>query len=83
MRSPDGQRPLGLLLVHLTAKVPQAAAQAKVGDLGGLVVIHEDIPSREVTMDDLENNCFLSNLIEILGIWSGLEEIAKETDLTL
>ena len=58
MRSPDGQRPLGLLLVHLTAEVPEAAAQAKVGDLGGLVVIHEDIPSREVTMDDLKNYCF-------------------------
>ena len=57
MRSPDGQRPLGLLLVHFAAEVPEAAAQAKVGDLGGLVVIHEDVPSREVTMDDLEMNC--------------------------
>ena len=55
MRSPDGQRPLGLLLIHLTAEVPEAAAQAKVGDLGGLVVVNEDVPSREVTMDDLEN----------------------------
>ena len=53
LRPPDRQRPLGLLLVHLTAEVPEAAAQAKVGDLGGLVVIHEDVPSREVTMDDL------------------------------
>ena len=52
---PDGQRPLGLLLIHLTAEVPEAAAQAKVGDLGGLVVIHEDVSSSEVTMDDLKN----------------------------
>ena len=59
MRSPDGQRPLGLLLIHLAAEVPEAAAQAKVGDLGGLVVVNEDIPSREVTMDDLESKGIL------------------------
>ena len=52
--SPDGESPLGLLLVHLTAQVPEAAAEAKVGDLGGLVVIHEDVPGCQVTMDDLE-----------------------------
>ena len=59
--SPDGQRPLGFLLVHLTAKVPEAAAEAKVGDLGGLVVIHEDIPGSQVPMDDLEKYVQLDN----------------------
>ena len=57
MSSPDGQRPLGLLLVHFTSEVPEAAAEAEVGDLGGLVVIHEDIAGREVTVDDLESGC--------------------------
>ena len=55
--SPDGQRPLGFLLVHLTPEVPEAAAEAKVGDLGGLVVIHEDVTGREVTVNDLESGC--------------------------
>ena len=57
---PNGQGSLCLLLVHLTAQVPEAAAEAKVGDLGGLVVIHEDVPGCQVTMDDLEKYHMLS-----------------------
>ena len=54
MLSPDGQRSLGLLLVHLAPEVAEAAAEAKVGDLGVLVVVNEDVPGGEVAMDDLE-----------------------------
>ena len=52
MLSPDGQRSLGLLLVHLAPEVAEAAAEAKVGDLGVLVVVNEDVPGGEVAMDD-------------------------------
>ena len=54
MLSPDGQRSLGLLLVHLAPEVAEAAAEAKVGDLGVLVVVNEDVPGGVVAMDDLE-----------------------------
>ena len=54
MLSPDGQCSLGLLLVHLAPEVAEAAAEAKVGDLGVLVVVNEDVPGGEVAMDDLE-----------------------------
>ena len=54
MLSPDGQRSLGLLLIHLAPEVAEAAAKAKVGDLGVLVVVNEDVPGGEVAMDDLE-----------------------------
>ena len=61
--SPDGQSPLGLLLVHLTAQVTEAAAEAKVRDLGGLVVVHEDVPGSEVTMDNLARK-YISSCVQ-------------------
>ena len=51
---PDGQRALRLLLVHLAPEVAEAAGQPEVGDLGVLVVVHQDVACRKITVDNLE-----------------------------
>ena len=50
---PDGQRALRLLLVHLAPEVAEAAAEAEVGNLGVLVVVHQNVAGGEVAVDDL------------------------------
>ncbi len=53
MHVPDRQSALVLLLVHLSAQVPQVAGQPKVGDFAVLVVVHQDVAGRQVTVNYL------------------------------
>ena len=51
---PDGQGSLRLLLVHLTAQVPEVPGQAEVWYLGVLCVIHQNVPGGQIAVDDLQ-----------------------------
>ena len=44
---------LCLLLVHLAAGVAQVPGQPEVGDLAAAVVVHQDVASGQVPVDDL------------------------------
>jgi hypothetical protein len=53
MHVPDGESALVLLLVHLSAQVPQVAGEPEVGDFAVFVVVHQDVAGRQVTVDYL------------------------------
>jgi hypothetical protein len=54
MHVPDGESALVLLLVHLSAQVPQVAGEPEVGDFAVFVVVHQDVAGRQVTVDYLQ-----------------------------